>query len=209
MKGKILAINLLMYVTTLNVTAQESAVVKGFVQTTDHISRTDRRNDMNGTPCALVKVQVVDEIDRVEGNKIGDIINKGVEKWIYMCKGSRNIKIHLKKSLPITLFFRDYGINGLESNRVYEMIVETPYVSATQDQKELNAESEIPDINQPQDTELSEKKGKIIYMKDGSYIKCYCVGDNGTGVYITQDGYRLTMYILKKKIERIDFDNIK
>ena len=109
-----------------NLSAQQAATVKSFIQTTDHIPVGDRRNDLNGTPCALVKVQVVDDIERVEGNKIGDIINHGVEKWVYMCKGSRNMRIHFKNHLPIRVTFRDYKINGLESNRVYELVVNTP-----------------------------------------------------------------------------------
>lgn len=109
-----------------NLSAQQTATVKSFIQTMDHIPVGDRKNDLNGTPCALVKVQVVDDIERVEGNKIGDIINHGVEKWVYMCKGSRNMRIHFKNHLPVRVTFRDYKINGLESNRVYELVVNTP-----------------------------------------------------------------------------------
>lgn len=114
-------------------TAQK-ATVKSFTQTTDHIPSNDRRNDLNGTPCALVKVQVVDNVERVEGNIIGDVVNRGVEKWVYMCKGSRNMRIHLKNFLPVMVKFRDYKINGLESNRVYELVIEVPKTSATNSQ---------------------------------------------------------------------------
>ena len=106
--------------------AQNTATVKSFVETTDHIPSNDRHNDLNGNPCALIKVQVLDDIERVEGNRIGDIINNGVEKWIYMCKGSRNIKIHFKNHLPLTILFKDYHINGVESNRVYELVINVP-----------------------------------------------------------------------------------
>lgn len=109
----------------LNTAAQKTATVESFQQTTDHISANDRRNDFNGVSCALVKVQVVDDIERVEGNKIGDIVDKGVEKWVYMCKDSRNIRIHLKNHLPVRVMFQDYNINGLESNRVYELVINT------------------------------------------------------------------------------------
>ena len=114
---------LLLCSSMLTIAAQETATVKSFKMTTDHIPSGDRRNDMNGNPCALVKVQVVDDIERVEGNKIGDIIVKGVEKWIYMCKGSRNVRIHLRNHLPIKVEFPKYKINGLESNRVYELVI--------------------------------------------------------------------------------------
>ena len=126
MKERLFTIALLLCVFALNASSQKAATIKSFVQTTDHISGSDRRNDMNGTPCALVKVQVVDDISRVEGNRIGDIVVKGVEKWVYMCKGSRNMRIHLKNHLPVKIMFQDYLINGLESNRVYELVIETP-----------------------------------------------------------------------------------
>jgi len=126
MKERLFTIVFLLCAFVLNASSQKAATVKSFVQTTDHISGSERRNDMNGTPCALVKVQVVDDISRVEGNRIGDIVNKGVEKWVYMCKGSRNMRIHLKNHLPVKVMFQDYQINGLESNRVYELVIETP-----------------------------------------------------------------------------------
>lgn len=130
MKERLFTIVMLLCAFGLNASSQKTATVKSFVQTTDHISGSDRRNDMNGTPCALVKVQVVDDISRVEGNRIGEIVDKGVEKWVYMCKGSRNMRIHLKNHLPVKIMFQDYQINGLESNRVYELVIETPDVSA-------------------------------------------------------------------------------
>ena len=108
------------------VNAQVAATVKNFMQTTDHIPGSDRRNDLNGVPCALVKVQVVDDIERIEGNKIGDIVKRGVEKWVYMCNGSRNMRIHLTNHLPVKVMFQDFHINSLESNRVYELVIEIP-----------------------------------------------------------------------------------
>lgn len=124
--GKKIVFMLLCSISCLGISAQKTATVKNFTQTTDHISASDRRNDLNGDPCALVKVQVVDEVTRVEGNKIGNIVDKGVEKWIYMCKGSRNMRVHLKNHLPVKVMFQDYEISGLESNRVYELVIETP-----------------------------------------------------------------------------------
>ena len=124
------------FITPVSV-AQQTATVKSVVLTTDHIPVAERRKDLNGTFCALVKVQVVDDIERVEGNKIGDIVDRGVEKWIYMCKGSRNIKINLKNHLPIKIMFRDYDIKGLESNRVYEIVIDanTPLQVVNENEK--------------------------------------------------------------------------
>lgn len=126
MTARIFSICIVFWVNIFTANAQKAATVKSFMQTTDHIPGGDRRNDLNGIPCALVKVQVVDNIERVEGNKIGDIVKQGVEKWVYMCKGSRNMRIHLSNHLPVKVMFQDYQINGLESNRVYELVIEIP-----------------------------------------------------------------------------------
>ena len=106
--------------------AQQSAIIKSFSMTTDHIPGDYRRNDMNNTPCALLKVQVIDDIEGVDGNKIGDIVDRGVEKWIYLCKGSRNVRLRLKNHLPVRVVFKDYQIPSLESNRVYELVIDLP-----------------------------------------------------------------------------------
>lgn len=135
--GKKIVFMLLCSISCLGISAQKTATVKNFTQTTDHISANDRRNDLNGNPCALVKVQVVDEVTRVEGNKIGNIVDKGVEKWVYMCKGSRNMRVHLKNHLPVKVMFQDYGISGLESNRVYELVIETPNNASTTSSQKL------------------------------------------------------------------------
>ena len=128
MKIRLIIASLMLFFACSNTIAQQAATVKNFTMTTDHIPSGDRRNDMNGVPCALVKVQVIDDIERIEGNKIGDIVNKGVEKWVYMCKGSRNMRIHFKNHLPVRVMFHDYNINGLESNRVYELTIEASSV---------------------------------------------------------------------------------
>lgn len=151
----ILAPILLMYF-SLCAEAQSNAVVKSFTQTTDHIPSNDRRNDLNGDPCALLKIQVVDEIERVEGNRIGNIINKGVEKWVYMCKGSRNIRIHLKNHLPVRIMFQDYNINGLESNRVYEAILEI--------QNDTKQQTTIPKPADKQESKKTTQSFVLNYM---------------------------------------------
>ena len=156
----------------LTISAQEAATVKSFAQTTDHIPGKDRRNDLNGAPCALIKVYVVDDIERIEGNKIGDVVKKGnVEKWVYMCKGSRNIRLHLKNHLPVRVMFQDYHINGLESNRVYELTIHIPTSENTSDE----TISKQP-INQTPDNYAAQQpieKGKraLNYKFDYSKMK--------------------------------------
>ena len=105
-------------------TVAQKATIVSMTETTDFIAGDDQRRDFNKELCALVKIQVVDEITDVEGNVIGDIVNHGVEKWVYMAKGSKNIKIHLKNNLPLRVMFRDYKVDALKSNRVYVLVLD-------------------------------------------------------------------------------------
>lgn len=143
MRLKVLIFTLLFFAVSLSAIAQSAVIVKSFAQTTDHIPGSDRRNDLNGVPCALIKVYVVDDIERIEGNKIGDIVKRGkVEKWVYMCKGSRNIRIHFRNHLPVRVMFQDHHINGLESNRVYELLLEIPDMAMPAQNNPVNTTAE-------------------------------------------------------------------
>lgn len=184
---------LLFIVLWVNITAanaQKAATVKSFTQTADHIPGGERRNDLNGDPCALVKVQVVDNIERVEGNKIGDIVKHGVEKWVYMCKGSRNMKIHLSNHLPVKVMFQDYDINGLESNRVYELVIEIPDAPNPQPYTSSNVKQKLIINYSPKkamvlvDSKYCKGNGKIeleLPIGDHSYV----IAAEG---YITAEG---------------------
>ena len=123
-RAKIIIFIMLLLATSLEGMAQKVSKVE-FRPTKDHIPLDQRRNDYNNKACALVKVQVVDDIERVEGSKIGSIVDYGVEKWVYMCDDSRSMKIFLKNHLPVSVNFRDYNITSLESNRVYELVIST------------------------------------------------------------------------------------
>lgn len=196
MKYKIIASVFLFFVAVLTVSAQKTPTIRSFSLTNDHISSNDRRKDLNGNPCALLKVQVVDEISRVEGNKIGAIVNKGVEKWIYMCKGSRNIRIHFKNHLPLKVMFQDYQINGLEGNRVYELVLEIPdfqqsVSNGTPSQTPIEKKTQKLVINYtPQDaTVMIDSK---LYRGNGKIEATLPIGDHdyliaATG-YITVEG---------------------
>lgn len=121
--------------------AQADLKVRSMILTTSHIPAADKRNDYNNKPCALVKIQVVDEVEKIEGYSIGKPVKKsGAEHWAYMCDGSKSMKIHFKNHLPIEIKFRDHQIESLESNKVYELVLQDPTggsvtVSSPQTQK--------------------------------------------------------------------------
>ena len=106
--------------------AQTGVTVSSFNETTDFIPLADQRRDLNGNLCAMIKVQVLDDISDVEGAVMGDVVTKGVEKRVYMAPKSRNLIVHFKNNLPIRIRFADYGVTELSANRVYELILNVP-----------------------------------------------------------------------------------
>ena len=154
--------------------------VSSMKETTDFIPGDDQRKDFNGDLCALVKVQVVDDIADIEGNIMGDIVNKGVEKWAYMAKGSKSMKIHLKNYLPVEVVFSKYKINSLKSNRVYQIV--------------LNAEK----MN-------NKPKLDRVEMKDMSYILCKIVSVKGGYISFKQDEIEGILKVPVKEVSRIKY----
>ena len=111
--------------------AQTELRVKSMTLTTDHIPAAEKRNDYNGQACALVKIQVVDGVEKIEGFSIGGAVRKtGVEHWVYMCHGAKSMKIHFRNHLPVEVRFLDFQIDALESNRVYELVLQDPYLNS-------------------------------------------------------------------------------
>ena len=154
--------------------------VSSMKETTDFIPGDDQRKDFNGDLCALVKVQVVDDIADIEGNIMGDIVNKGVEKWAYMAKGSKSMKIHLKNYLPVEVVFSKYKINSLKSNRVYQIV--------------LNAEK----MN-------NKPKLDRVEMKDMSYILCKIVSVKGGYISFKQDEIEGILKVPVKEVSKIKY----
>ena len=106
--------------------AQELKVRSLEADPMDLSASTQPRNDKVGNPCALVKVLMVDGIDRVEGNVIGDVEDRGTEKWVYLSAGTKMMKIIPKNHLPLMIMFDDYGIKRVESKMTYVLTLVMP-----------------------------------------------------------------------------------
>ena len=154
--------------------------VSSMKETTDFIPGDDQRKDFNGDLCALVKVQVVDDIADIEGNIMGDIVNKGVEKWAYMAKGSKSMKIHLKNYLPVEVVFSKYKINSLKSNRVYQIVLKAEKID---DKPKLDR----------------------VEMKDMSYILCKIVSVKGGYISFKQDEIDGVLKVPVKEVSKIKY----
>lgn len=125
MKIKVFISLTLAFLFAIHTSAQE-AMVKSLTNTTSFIPGDSQRHDANGDLCALLKLQVVDGVTRIEGTPpIGDIVNRGAEKWVFLPKGTRLVTIHFEKHLPLRVVFREHNseIVALESNRVYQLVI--------------------------------------------------------------------------------------
>ena len=117
---------LLFVLQTIVVWAQKLTVESFMMAENDISAQTQPRKDLNDRNCALVKVQFVGAISEVEGNVVKPLVNHGNETWVYMPQGSRQLKLLTQSYLPVMVTFADYGVEKLESNRTYVLILVKP-----------------------------------------------------------------------------------
>ncbi len=105
----------------------QSLIVKSMSESSIDISASHYdRFDINGVPCALVKVQLAAVGARFEGNIIGDVIYKTGEYWVYMSQGSQMLQIKHPNFLPLKVTFQDYGVKAVQSKVTYELTLVIP-----------------------------------------------------------------------------------
>ena len=84
------------------------------------------RKDLNGQPCALVKVQLATMGARFEGNVVGSADYKTNEYWVYMTEGSYMLSVKHPNFVTLSVNFRDYGISGLQGKTTYRLTLLMP-----------------------------------------------------------------------------------
>lgn len=103
--------------------AQKLSVESFSLAATDISAQTQPRKDLNDEPCALVKVQFVGDILNVKGNVILPLLKKDYETWVYLTHGSRQMQVTAKNYLPLMIKFADYGVESVEKNRTYVLVL--------------------------------------------------------------------------------------
>ena len=124
MKRIVIILSLL--IAAFDVCGQKLTVEKMEVAPMDLSASTQPRNDRNGNPCALVKVQLATPGASFEGNVIGDTEFKKGEYWVYMSEGSYMLNIKHSSFLPLFVNFQDYGIKRVESKVTYVLTLVMP-----------------------------------------------------------------------------------
>lgn len=99
--------------------------VRNFMMVTNDISaRVNEVKDSNNEPCALIKLQVNDDLLSIEGNLVIIDNQESPEKWVYVTEGTKLTKLVFKKHLPITLSVTDYGLEELKGKSTYVLRIE-------------------------------------------------------------------------------------
>ena len=118
-----LKLTILFLFMSLAASAQRLAVESLKLRPNDLSARNvkNQRHDLNGKPCALLKVMVLDDITKCSSGNIGDIVTEGPVKLIYITSATPSIELSFKYHYPLTINFADYGYKHLEGNSTYEL----------------------------------------------------------------------------------------
>ena len=113
----------LLFVAISSTLAQELTVKSFKLASGDLTAQTQPRKDLNNRNCALIKVGLGLQGVQFEGSIVGNVENKTGEYWVYMPQGNRMLKVKHANYAPVMVTFADYGVEKLESNRTYELVV--------------------------------------------------------------------------------------
>ena len=132
-----LILSLFLLFAAISSTLAQELTVKSFkLASSDLTAQTQPRKDLNNRNCALIKVGLGLQGVQFEGSIIGNVENKTGEYWVYMPQGNRMLKVKHANYAPVMVSFTDYGVEKVESNRTYELVVTASgVVQAEQKQK--------------------------------------------------------------------------
>jgi len=122
---KILLSIILFFATISSAIAQKLTVESFKLASSDLTAQTQPRKDLNNRNCALIKVGLGLQGVQFEGSIMGNVENKTGEYWVYMPQGNRMLKVKHANYAPVMVTFADYGVEKVESNRTYELVVVT------------------------------------------------------------------------------------
>ena len=120
---KILLSFFLLFAALSSALAQKLTVESFKLAGSDLTAQTQPRKDLNDRNCALIKVGVGLQGVQFEGGIMGNVENKTGEYWVYMPQGNRQLKVKHANYAPVMVTFADYGVEKLEGNRTYELII--------------------------------------------------------------------------------------
>lgn len=115
--------------------AQKLMVKSMEVASLDLLASINPRLDLNGNPCALVRVILKDDAPKFEGNVLGTVEKKGLAYLVYMSAGTKMLRVVPSNSFPLVITFADHGIKALEGKMTYDL---TLYMVDVQSQPQFS-----------------------------------------------------------------------
>lgn len=103
----------------------------------DLTASVQKRADINGNPCALVKIEMISPEATFQGNVIGEVAYNVGEYLVYVSPGTKMLKLFHPNQTPLTIDFGSYGIKQLLSERTYVVKVSVPSGISVIDLEEL------------------------------------------------------------------------
>lgn len=156
----------LISLTGLSLSAQE-LIVNEFKETTDLSARTNKRLDINGSPCALVKVELplVGVVFDQKGQVLGNVAYQTNTYWAYMPAGSKHITISHPNYHTLDVVFANYGIPYLSPSTTYVLTVTAPAIAG---QPKVNTQQYVIFNITPTDANaILELDGQQVSLTDG------------------------------------------
>lgn len=144
--------------------------------------------DENGHPCGLVKVLTTIGDLTFEGNVKGVVENKTNEYHVFLSRGSDMLIIKRSHILPLTIKFKDYGIDQIASKATYCIILKEEKMNATKNGVIVNVRP--PQAKVRVDEILIENENG-----DGSYQLVLPKGDHV--LKFEEKGYRPSVQVIK------------
>lgn len=95
--------------------------------------------DLNGVPCALLKVQMLDRMAKAEGDILRRVDN-GTETWLYLPEGTKMVKIIGEKHKPLMVNLYEWFPKGVVKKMTYILELDSdlpPEVLLSQSKKEV------------------------------------------------------------------------
>ena len=177
---QITAILLFILSGTLIVSSQELKVTEFRAVPMDLSASTHMRRDANGTPCALVKVQLRATGASFEGNIVGDTQFCTNEYWVYLTEGTKMLRIKHISAQPLMVRFADHGTESLLSKNTYELSVALPTVPTQTMQQVV--------INFTPESAMVIIDGKVIKSTGGTATTTL-PADNEYSYIVAAEGY--------------------
>ena len=171
---------------TLIVSGQEFQVRSFRLAANDISAVKYQRLDLNGQPCALIKVGLGVQGAKFPGTEVvGDVKFDTGEYWVYVVDGTKKLKVMHNNYTPLYIDFSDYPEQRLEGGRTYVLLLNGAKSDDSNADNKSKGNFLIMNVS-PSSARVSiDNGGTTVADSDGSF-KIYLT--NGTHSYMVEAG---------------------